>query len=88
MAENTELIQGLLDKLGAADAEAEQLRASVASLQSRWMAERALADELAGVLRRCVNSLAAPEDGSEADKRAERELAEDVLTVWEQARHS
>jgi hypothetical protein len=85
VGDSTEVIQGLLDKLGVAEAEAERLRASLAATQTRLMAESALADELADVLRRCANMLAVHVSNC-MDTRAERGRAEAVLARWGETR--
>jgi hypothetical protein len=86
MVDNTEVIQGLLDKLGVAEAEAERLRASLTAVQARLMAERALADELAEVLRRCANMLTVNDISNGMDTRAEWGRAEGVLARWAESR--
>jgi hypothetical protein len=86
VGDSTEVIQGLLDKLGVAEAEAERLRASLAAIQTRLMAESALADELAEVLRRCANMLAVQDVLNGMDTRAERGWAEAVLARWGETR--
>ncbi len=88
MGNDIALIEGLLDKWGAAEAEAVQLRASLASVQTRLKAEQALADELAEMLRRCMDTLAIEEIPSQRETSGQWRQAEESLARWADARRN